>query len=327
MYFLEIHNLLIRIFKPLQFMYSQNISKLISRLLIAFGILFINLFLFTYLAQFVCMAVYHINISGFIGAGNFVGAKANEINATRLFFAIYSIGTFVFSSFVLALIFKQKPAEYLGLKSFPKVIYLVSVPVLLLVSLPLLSWLVEINNHLVFPKFLSVLEKQLKIMEDQNNKLYDLMLGMNGYSDLFINIIVMALIPAVGEELFCRGVLLNVVYDYSGKFFRSVVVVAVIFTLFHMQFYKFVPMMVLAVILGLFINWTQSIWASILFHFLNNTTAVLGNFYYQKGFKNLLTDDKAHMPLILIFLSFFLAIGLIIWLNKFSKQSSLITHE
>ncbi len=308
-------------------MNSQNIFKLISRLLIAFGILFINLFLFTALAQFVCQAVYHINISNYIGAGNFIGARTNEIHATRLFFAIYSIGTFVFSSFILALIFKQKPTEYLGLNTFPKAIYLAIVPLLLLVSLPLLSWLVEMNNQLVFPQFLSGLEKQLKIMEDQNNKLYSLMLGMNGYSDLFINIVVMALIPAIGEELFCRGVLLNVVYDYSGKFLKSVVVVAVIFTLFHMQFYKFVPMMVLAVILGFFINWTQSIWASILFHFLNNTTAVLGNFYYQKGFKNLLTDDKAHMPIILTILSFILTIALITWVNKFSKQSTGITHE
>ena len=289
--------------------------------------MFINLFLFTALAQYTCQAFYHINISGYLSAGNFEAAAPNEIAATRLFFAIYSIGTFIFSSFILALVFKQKPKEYLGLNSFPKAIYWVFVVLVLLVSMPFLSWLVELNGKLVFPEFLAGLEKQLKASELQNDKLYDLMLGMTNYTDLVLNLMVMALIPAVGEELFCRGVLLNVVYDYSGKILRSVVIVAIIFTLFHMQFYKFAPMMVLAIILGLFISWTQSIWASILFHFLNNTTAVVGNFYAQRGVKNIFTDEHANMPLLLTILSFLLTIALIIWLNKFSKPTPHITHE
>lgn len=308
-------------------MERQNIFKLISRLLIAFGVMFINLFLFTVLAQILCQAIYGINISSYLTTANFVSVKPNELAATRLFFAVNSIGTFVFTAFVLALVFKQKPMEYLGLSSFPKLVYLLIVPLLLIVSMPILSWLVEMNGKIVFPEFLSGIEQSLKASEEKNDKLYDLLLHMNTYSDLFLNIFVMALIPAIGEELFCRGVLLNVVYDYSGKFLRSVVIVAIIFTLFHMQFYKFMPMMVLAVILGLFINWTQSIWASILFHFLNNTTAVLGNFYSQRGVKNLLTDEYAQMPVMLTILSFLLTIALIIWLNKFSKRTAIITHE
>lgn len=308
-------------------MERQNIFKLISRLLIAFGVMFINLFLFTVLAQILCQAIYGINISSYLSAANFVSVKPNELGATRLFFVVNSIGTFVFTAFILALVFKQKPMEYLGLSSFPKPVYLLIVPLLLIVSMPILSWLVEMNGKIVFPEFLSGIEQSLKASEEKNDKLYDLLLHMNNYSDLFLNIFVMALIPAIGEELFCRGVLLNVVYDYSGKFLRSVVVVAIIFTLFHMQFYKFMPMMVLAVILGLFINWTQSIWASILFHFLNNTTAVLGNFYNQRGVKNLLTDEHAQMPVMLTILSFLLTIALIIWLNKFSKRTAIITHE
>lgn len=283
--------------------------------------------LFTFIGQFICKIIYDVNIVAYLGAENFVNPNPNLVQASRLFICINSIGTFIFSSFIISLIYKEKPVKYLKLNSFPKFIYILIVPLLLVVSMPFLSWLVEINDKLTLPNFLSRLEELLQAMEEKNDKLYTLMLTMNGYSDLFLNIFVMALIPAIGEELFCRGVLLNVVYDYSGKFLRSVVIVALIFTLFHMQFYKFVPMMVLAVILGLFINWTQSIWASILFHFLNNTTAVLGNFYSQRGVKNLLTDEHAHMPVMLTILSFLLTIALVIWLNKFSKRTAGITHE
>ena len=308
-------------------MESQNGFKLVSRLLIAFGVMFINLFLFSILAEFLCKAFYDISISGYLANPIPDSPKTNEINAMRMFQGIVSLGTFVISAFVISLIFKERPLEYLGLDSFPKPVYLLIVPVLLIVSMPFLSWLVEMNSKLTLPAFLSGLENTLKEMELKNERMYDLMLTMDNYNQLFLNLLVMALIPALGEELFCRGVLLNVIYDYSGKFLRSVIIVALIFTLFHMQFYKFVPMMVLALLLGLFINWTHSLWASILFHFLNNTFAVAGSFYYQRGVKNILTDDTAHMPYLLTIGSFIITIALIAWINKYSKRNSEITDQ
>jgi membrane protease YdiL (CAAX protease family) len=308
-------------------MNNQNLNKLISRILIAFGVMFINLAIFTYLAQIICENVYHIHVANFLGSTNFDHPKPNELGALRLFFAINSIGTFIVSSFIIALIFKENPVEYLGLKSFPKPIYYLIIPILLLISMPFLSWLIDINSKLQLPDFLSSIEHELKSLETKNDNLYKIMLTMPDCASLFINIIIMALIPAFGEELFCRGVLLNITYDYSGKIFKSIIIVAVIFTLFHLQFYKFMPMMILAILLGMFINWTQSIWASILFHFLNNTLAIVGSFYNQRGIKNFMTNEHASVPLILTLTSFVLTLFCLIWLNKYSKKLILQNNE
>ena len=296
--------------------------------MISIGVFIICLTVFIALAQLICQKIYNVDTSLFLSSHYYGTPTETELTAIRVFFSIYSIGTFIFSAFIISLIFKQKPIEYLKLNKFPKPVFLLMIPVLFIVALPLLSWLIQWNSSFVLPDFLAGIEQKLKAMEDVNNQLYALLLDMDNYTDLFANIMVMALIPAIGEELFCRGVLLNIFYEYSGKKFWSVVIVAIIFTLLHMQFYKFLPMMTLAIMLGLFINWTQSIWASIFFHFLNNTLAVCGNFYYQRGVKNLLTDEKNQIPYYLTILSFLLTIAIIVWLNKFSKrEQSILTYE
>ncbi len=296
--------------------------------MISIGVFLICLTVFIALAQLICQKIYHVDISIFLSSHYSGAPTETELTAIRVFFSIYSIGTFIFSAFILSIIFKQKPLEYLKLNRFPKPVFLIMIPLLFIIALPILSWMIQWNSSFVLPDFLAGIEQKLKAMEDVNNQLYALLLDMDNYTDLFANIMVMALIPAIGEELFCRGVLLNIFYEYSGKKFWSVVIVAIIFTLLHMQFYKFLPMMTLAIMLGLFINWTQSIWASIFFHFLNNTLAVCGNFYYQRGVKNLLTDEKNQIPYYLTILSFLLTIAIIVWLNKFSKrEQSILTYE
>jgi len=307
-------------------MEGKKLLRFISRILIALGVLGINLVLFTYLAEFLCRIIYHLSIQQLL-LNNIETPTTNIVDAIRMFQGIVSFGSFVFSSLVLALIFKQKPIEYLGLQTFPKPIFLFIIPLLLFASMPFLSWLLEINGKLQLPDFLSAFESNIKALELQNEKLYELLLRMDNYGDLFINLLVMALIPAVGEELFCRGVLLNIFFDYSGKFFKSIVIVALIFTLLHMQIYKFVPMMALAILLGVFINWTQGIWASILYHFLNNTMAVLGSFYFDRGYINLFTDQNAQLPIIYIVASFFVSIAIIILTNKYSKKIISLTNE
>jgi len=302
-------------------MENRNVFRFVSRLLIAFGILFINLFIFTALAAFICKAVYQIDITPPLNSSSFLSATSNHVSALRLFQGIVSFGTFGISAMVISLVFKQKVFEYLGLATLPKTIYFLAVPVILIAFMPFLSWLIETNGQLKLPEFMSGLEAKMTELEKQSNLMYEVLLRMDDYSALFSNLIVMALIPAIGEELFCRGVLLNIFYDYSGKIIRSVISVAFIFTLLHLQVYKFAPLMALAIMLGFFINWSQSIWPSIFYHFLNNAMTVVGSYYYDRGIKNFFTDNNASMPIVLSIASFFITIAIVIFLNKKSQKT------
>lgn len=296
------------------------VHKFVSQILIAFGILLINLFVFTVLASLVCKSVFGVNVAQVLTNSNFETINTNEINAIRIFQGIVSLGSFTVSAFVISFFFKQKPLEYLKLNKTPDLKILLFIPVLFFAAVPFISWLVELNASLKFPEFLSSIESYFKNMEMKNNKIYDLMLTMNSPADLFSNLLIMALIPSIGEELFCRGVLLNIFYGYSQKFYRSVLIVALIFTIFHLQFYKIVPMVTIAFLLGIFVNWTQGLWASIIFHLLNNSMAVVGKYLFAKGYDNFFTNQETVFPVYFVILSFVVTFAILYYLNKGYKN-------
>jgi uncharacterized protein len=89
----------------------------------------------------------------------------------------------------------------------------------------------------------------------------------------------LALLPAIGEELIFRGLILKVVARWRNNIHAGIWVSAIVFSAMHMQFYGFVPRMLLGALLGYIMIWSGSIFTSMLAHFLNNALAILLNFY------------------------------------------------
>ena len=104
---------------------------------------------------------------------------------------------------------------------------------------------------------------------------------------LLLNIGLMALLPALSEELSFRGTLQQIISkDQSGKVQSTKVhlaiwITAFIFSAIHMQFYGFVPRMLLGAMFGYVFVWSGSLWVPITMHFVNNGLAVL--VYYLMG--------------------------------------------
>ena len=96
---------------------------------------------------------------------------------------------------------------------------------------------------------------------------------------LIFNIILIAIIPALGEELFFRGALQGVMKAWKGAKL-AIWITAIIFSAIHLQFYGFVPRMLLGAFFGYLLFWSENIWLPIIAHFVNNVLAVI--FYYFK---------------------------------------------
>jgi Predicted protease of the Abi (CAAX) family len=111
--------------------------------------------------------------------------------------------------------------------------------------------------------------------------------------DLWLNILVIALVPAVCEELFFRGLLQPLAVKRFGPWL-GVLVVAVGFSLFHLQAYGFFSRMLLGLLLGLTVVFTGSLWMSILAHLANNLAAVvLGTLAVQGKISEAWLDSRA----------------------------------
>jgi membrane protease YdiL (CAAX protease family) len=119
--------------------------------------------------------------------------------------------------------------------------------------------------------------------EDQAARLTESFLKMDTPGQFFFNIFMIGLLPAVGEELVFRGVIQKIFTQWSRNVHVGIWTSAFIFSAMHMQFYGFLPRMVLGGMLGYMLAWSGSLWLPIAGHFVNNAGAVVFMYLFQHG--------------------------------------------
>ena len=150
------------------------------------------------------------------------------------------------------------------------------------VALPAITWLAEWNKGLELPSFLSSLEEIMRQMEESAKALTERFLQTSSVGMLFVNLFVIAFLPALCEEMMFRGWLQRRM-SCSVNIHVAVWVSAFIFSAIHFQFYGFVPRMLIGAALGYMYYYTGSLWAPVLAHFVNNAAAVLVAFVSYNG--------------------------------------------
>ena len=95
--------------------------------------------------------------------------------------------------------------------------------------------------------------------------------------ELITGIFVIALTPAICEEALHRGILLKA-YEKRGSM-KAVIISAVFFGVFHFDITNFLGPIFMGLVIGYVVIRTNSIYAGVLLHFLNNTIAELLNYF------------------------------------------------
>lgn len=146
---------------------------------------------------------------------------------------------------------------------------------LFLVSMPLMEKIIAWNEALTLPQSMKAIEEWMRMQENEMTALTDKMIQATSVPELLLNILVMAIVPAICEELLFRGVLQNWLAQLISNKHVVIWLTAIIFSAIHIQFYGFVPRMLLGALLGYLFVWTKSIWVNIFAHFLNNALSVV----------------------------------------------------
>ena len=152
-----------------------------------------------------------------------------------------------------------------------------------LTLLPCINLIHYYNKMLRLPTWLSGVENWMKTMEEMAEQAMELMLRTDSLDDLLINILIVAALAALSEEFLFRGVLFRWLRDSVSNHHWVVWIIAILFSAIHLQFYGFIPRLLLGAYLGYLLIWTGSLWAPILAHFVNNLMGVLLYFRYAGG--------------------------------------------
>lgn len=153
-------------------------------------------------------------------------------------------------------------------------------------ALPMISLLAEWNKGVELPSFLASLEEMMREMEASATELTEQFLNTSSIGMMFVNLFVMALLPAVGEEMMFRGWLQRVL-GRSVNYHTAIWVSAFVFSAIHFQFYGFIPRMLIGAALGYLYCYTGSLWAPIVAHFTNNAAAVITAFMAYNGYTSI----------------------------------------
>ena len=205
--------------------------------------------------------------------------------------------------------------QQLGLREMasPAGMLLIASVLLMFISLPVTNQLTTWNEALKLGGPFEKLETLMKNLEDKAAAVTERMLNVDTIGGLLLNLIVIALIPAVGEELTFRGVLQQALTRKIKSPHVAIILSAAIFSFIHFQFYGFLPRMFLGILLGYMFYITDSLWTSMLMHFLNNGTAVVLYYLNNKGIIDIDVDHFGAMNGWMVALSAALTVALIAW--------------
>lgn len=208
----------------------------------------------------------------------------NLIPVLRSFMALQTLALFALPPLILTYIYnknflttfslnKKTPGYFLGLSVL-----------LIIIANPFINFLSELNGFLL-DSFLGD-TNSLKTEDIQTQKIIAFLLNDTQLSSFLINTIIIAFLPAVCEELFFRGLLQKVVLRKYMSMHYAVFLSAFIFSFLHFQFYGFIPRFVLGIVFGYILEWTGSLWITIIIHFTNNFLAVFFNYLITKNIIN-----------------------------------------
>ena len=226
----------------------------------------------------------------------------DNLNFLKYLQTIQAIGLFIIPAFIIAYLFDKNSSEYLKLRTTPNALSIGLCIFILLSAIPIINALAMWNQSMHFPEWLSGIENWMLDKEESAQELTESFLVMNSVGSLVFNLIMIALLPAIGEELIFRGIFQRIFAEWTKNIHLGILLAAILFSAMHFQFYGFLPRMILGILLGYLFYWSKSIWVPIVGHFVNNGVAVISYYFFKdeitKNIESISTQQDSYMYLL-----------------------------
>jgi membrane protease YdiL (CAAX protease family) len=127
--------------------------------------------------------------------------------------------------------------------------------------------------------------------ENQAEETMRTLLKMDSPLIFIANLVIIAILPGIGEELVFRGVLQKQLGFIFENKILAIWIAAFIFSAIHLQFEGFLPRFVLGLVLGYLYYWTGNLWVTMIAHAFNNGIQII--LIYATGMDLTQVDEKS----------------------------------
>lgn len=195
----------------------------------------------------------------------------------KILLTINHLSTFTTGALLFYILNSRKRiSSYFGFSTNFNVLLLLTFTMLLWLTYPVSAWLVDALQDWPLIQKLEVGVNNRMILES--------ILTMNNPQELVANLIIIAAIPALGEELVFRGIIQRMMILNISSPHIAILISSIVFSAFHLEILGFLPKLLIGLILGCAYYWTKNIWYPICLHFINNSSQVL--VLYWNGIPN-----------------------------------------
>ena len=283
-----------------------------SQLLLVIGISIFSLFIISLLGTVILARMSGMKLTELADISKWDYSKPQVIFLIRGMQVIQFVGLFLIPTFVCARLFSTDIKKYLGLKKPSNIFYFLVAVGAMIVAIPLVNWLGELNKNVQFP---DGMEDWIKSSEADAAKTVNALLSKHTIKDLLLNIICIAGLAAVGEELLFRGMIQRLLIKMFRTPWPGIIITAFLFSAMHMQFYGFLPRFALGILLGAIYWYSGSLWTAILAHFIYDGLVIV-LVYFNPEMLNEENGPKATNIALIGSISFVLVVLLIEWMRK-----------
>ncbi len=267
--------------------------------------------------------IYSVSFNALLDASQ--GGEAFPPQVLKFLQGLSSIGLFLVPALISAHLFSLNGARYLRIDRFPKK-WLPVIILLVIITLSgnvLSDLLYRLSKALSWPESLAFLEEAIVSSESNMTRQIQKFLVMETPYDFVQMFFIMAILPAVCEEAMFRGALQPVLIRFTKSSHLGIAFTALLFSLMHLQFYTFLAIFALGLVLGYVRLWTNSLWPPMIIHLINNGTIVVAVYFYNVDYMSAndiseAWDWKLGVPGLLVFIT---SVVLLYKITKRKKES------
>lgn len=201
-----------------------------------------------------------------------------EPGAYKVLQSFYTLGTYLLPALVFMQLSTRKPEKFLGNRKVSPIVFLTSFLLIVGASF-VVDGLVYATYNFPYPSSIASFMESMASIQEANADRINQLLVMESTEELLLNLLIMAVLPAISEEFLFRGTIQQVLFKHWRNEHSAIWFTAIMFAILHQSFFYLPGLLFLGAILGYVRQWTGNIWLSVLLHFINNGSLVL-IFYY-----------------------------------------------
>ena len=233
--------------------------------------------------------------------------------------AINHLGTFLLPALLYWYVIERRTWPQFSVRPLWAVAGLGVVALTVIAFMPFDGLIIEWNQNLHLPQTLAPLESWIRNKETSLEGITKYLTTFNSLGQLVVALLVIAVIPAIGEEVLFRGILQRNISYWTRNVHVGIWVAAALFSAIHVQFLGFFPRMLLGALFGYLYVWSGNLWVPILAHFVNNGFTVLMVYLHQRRMTTVDIESTESVPIWGGLVSLIITAGLLYYFKERNK--------